>query len=349
MAAARRESAASRLRQSLLFVLLGLAVFWAVGRAGDSLSPLYRDPEFTALMDRLGGPDPAYLALGNSHATAIEFTDLGVDGQRLWKPDADFFELEALFEGISSRFPGIRTVLVPVSLEFLYIDHAGTDHYTRFETYDHLYDLSYFTLLPDELLGWPKWLASFVRRPDRWRGVKRALFCREPGCAATREKGIPILEAPLLRADARSAADHILSMAGPRLGQDSALRDGLDALGRLVRTAERHGIRVILFDSPVSTIYREEMEEQLRGRGVDPHQAATSFDRWLRGTLDESPCLYYLDTIWHQGTDGREAAFYRDSIHLSAAGARLFSQRLAPVVDRLPACRGRLTVGAARD
>lgn len=335
----RCESAASRLRQSLVFVLLGLAIFWAVGWAGDSLSPIYGDSEFKALMDRLGGPDPAYLALGNSHATAIDFADLGVDGQRLWKADADFFELEALFDGITSRFPGIRTVLVPVSPEFLYADHAGIDHYTRLQTYDHLYDLSHFILLPGELLGWPKWLASFVRRPDRWSGVERALICRGPQCAAAPEKSIPTLETPLSRTYARTIVRKMLAAMGPRIGKDSALRDGLDALGRLVRTAERRGIRVILFASPVSSLYREVMEEQLRERGVAPHQAANSFERWLRRTLGESHCLHYVDQIWNADSDARDPMFYRDPIHLSAAGTRDFSQRLAPVIDRLPACR----------
>ncbi|MFN4090611.1 MAG: alginate O-acetyltransferase AlgX-related protein [Alphaproteobacteria bacterium] len=347
----------SALTRRVAFCLIGAVLFAAAGYLGNRISPVYQDPDFAWVSARSPGagpigPKPAAsqvaVTLGNSHSVAIDFDALTMSGRHLWMSGADTVEA-AVVARHAVAVPSLRAIFMPVFPENLYLDNAGRRAEPRLRTYQLMFTNGDLRLLGDDYLGWIRWALSFIQRPDRWRGVVRAVFCDDPPCDAPYPRTRLWQQAdPLGRESVARTVGEIYVMIEPRLGKRRQLATSLAALEEAARAATARGIPLVLFAAPVSTPLERRLDERVLRAGHSMEAAKAGFNDWLRDARGRGLCVTYADRLWDPASDGWNAAFYRDPQHLNPPGAREFSGRLARQIEPLPACAPTLAKGAAR-
>lgn len=322
----------------LAFCTIGVLLFAAAGYVGNRISPVYLDPDLAWVAAREPADTPMLVTAGNSHAVAVDFAALGWTGRHLWLSNADGVEAAAVARH-AAAVPDVRAILMPVFLPTLHVDHAGRRAEPRLRAYQLMFAAGDLRMLDGDPLGWARWALSYVQRRDRWRGVARAVLCDDPPCTAPYPRDKQWQEADPLgeEAVARVAAE-LLAIVEPEFAGDARPVSGLAALEEAARAATARGVPLLLFDAPASSAFDERFDRALRRGGRSMEAAGTGFRDWLRDARRRGLCVTHVDMLWDPASDGRNAAFYRDPLHLNPVGAREFSRRLASRLEPLPAC-----------
>ncbi len=307
----------------------GLALLWGLNRLSRAVPP-DEVAVWQGLQARAATVE--VLAIGSSLASAIELSELGLEGHLMWTPASDLFENEYTLRLALSQAKRVKLVLValtPVSLNWS--SAARGEDETRRRHYligggDPRHGLIDGDWRNMAIAG-----ALPLVRHDQWRA---------PVSAGLRVVGIP---APPLATLVRDGAWIRLTTdrAGGLTEEDRRLiawqLRGLAAfaarppgesdrllatLPRMAALAHAHGARIAFFTPPVAPDYLAAM----RAAGMpDARPALTA--------LAAREGFAYFDLAEDTEITGDGRNFF-DSHHLNVTGARAFTRRLKAMLER---------------
>lgn len=264
--------------------------------------------------------DTEVLVLGSSHALyAVNPSELSNVSVNLSNVSQTPWYDAALLEKYIARLPKLKVVCVSVSYDSFFADLSSTSEYWRDYFYEHFWGLYSPTARPDFLRrnflfylygpgNTPKLLAgkgllgemaSGVIRPDGW-----------------------------LPGDTTAWRSHISEESGrARVLSQQTEQDSLGAirqwaaLSHLLQLSQKHGVKVILFTTPLCDTFRRHMDERLWA----------NVQQRLFQLCDQGLNCQYWD-FSNAERLGLTPIFFFDNDHLNAKGAKVFSQMLDSII-----------------
>jgi hypothetical protein len=310
-------------------LLFGVALIWGLNRISQAVPP-----DEVAVWQGLQARAERVevLGIGSSLASAIELSELGMDGHLMWTPASDLFENEYTLRLALAAAPRVKLVLValtPVSLHWS--SAARGEDETRRRHY---------------LMGGGDPRAGVIDGDWRNLAIAGALPMvrhdqwRAPVSVALRALGVPAPPLPTLVQDGAwirltSHREGGLTEEDRRLiGWQQrglaafAARPGgeserlLATLGRMAGMARAQGARIAFFTPPVAPDYLAAMRAAGMPDGRAAFAAAAAREGFFYYDLAEDAAI---------AADGRN---FFDSHHLNVTGARVFTQRLRAMLAR---------------
>ena len=303
-----------------------LGVLVGLGILGETLAPVH--PEITArraLIER-SAADITALSLGSSHARAIDFPSMEIEGFHLSRSSGDIHEAAFLLEEMLPRLPALRCVLLPLSPFLLTLDNGAPTTRDRSALRRELYvrtgSLRY---IDGDLRPFVAGKLAPVARPDHWRGVINRFRGFPPGGTVEPDGAIPhpdqlrTISRDSLRVHGAAAArlHHELSMESLSLRPDVRSRS-IRALGTVIEQAGERGVHVFLYTPPYHAAYLVALPDDAMRR-----------ERSLGSNLSRRYAhVSYVDYAAHPAFTN-EDRYFHNSDHLNRYGATDFSRMLA--------------------
>lgn len=106
------------------FLIVFVLVMLFSVKAIDRYAPLDARSKF--IIGQLSGKANRIeaLSLGSSHARALDFGALDLEGYTVWQPGQDIFEIEYQVKALAPRLPNLKTVFISVSYYTLKKDNS---------------------------------------------------------------------------------------------------------------------------------------------------------------------------------------------------------------------------------
>lgn len=333
------------LRNGLLFCALGAALLALVNAAAA-----WRDPSFPAARLRRARlveerSDCEALVVGNSHAQAIHFETLGVDGYYLHRGGLDLIEAEYVLRSVVDELPELRTVLLPISFFAFHRDngldtgisraHFRREAYAAFNTW---------SWRPGELRLWLQARLAHLVRPDRGEGLilgtdaetREEVAGIEPD-GREWKRAVDFDESRLARAATdgvwhEDLAHHASIRVGFQLDPTRAVvetnpdiaAENERVLERIAELLAGEGIELVLFTPPYYRAYLREFEDW--GEGFGSELMTTAPERAAAIAARHANVVYFDHS--HDNDFRAQPRRFRDSDHVSSRGAEQYSELL---------------------
>jgi hypothetical protein len=274
------------------------------------------------------------IALGNSHAAAIDFSVLGIEGQNIVLAAADLFEIEKIVVSLDEKLPRLSTAFVTISLYSFSRDNAKFNALRPRR-------IRFYSIVP----GWSLIEGDFLNfllgktdafthilsvvRSDNWQGVWSKLFTPSPYANPAPYNGIRSssvwgicshytaeqLDTHALEIAGRNVSSSMqMAYAHPDLEQDSLL-----ALARTIERLQSRGVRVILY----TPAYYEKYNLYFANGG----SSIVEKMRQAIGKLQQAYGVEYYDFADDPELSTHPELFY-NSDHLSECGSRALTTEL---------------------
>ena len=320
-------------RDTLRFALPGVLFLVAAYSVSEAVDPVYSEVHRRMEIFRERREEVEVVAVGNSHSLAIDFGVLGMPGFHLWQSGNDVFETAYFALHAAPQAPRLRYVLVSVSFASLRLDNTAVVSLDqtgrRREMYARTRSLRW---IPGDGRHFVAGKVAPVVRPDHWLGVvARALGMQAEAVRVGRDGAIPMIPRPLPSPDsltrhaaARLAQSAALTGESLRRTPDLVARTTAE-LDRLARTLAKRGVQVVLYTPPYFHAFVD---------GQDPAMVEEA-RRELEAFERRHANAVWLDYSTHPEFTHRPE-YLRDSDHLNAAGARVFSALLRECLRALP-------------
>lgn len=278
------------------------------------------------------------ISVGNSHAQAIEFKSLGINGYHLWLPAADFFEIDHLVRYAVPKMPNIEFVLINISYFSFRFDNAAIESrrirrkwlYASMNRWQYIKgDRTEF--ITGKLNSWTgvdtvmstkteQVIKALIgqnisdplpsRGPNGQRLYKPYIECQhqESHDVLVRESKSPVERHLRLEQNMQSAHPHLHE-------------DTIETVDELLNYLSEKEIEVLLYTPPYFVEYTNQYEQS---KIVDMQQVARN--------IAEIHQVQYLDYSVHPDFINDSKVFY-NADHLNLCGARKFSQELASKIN----------------
>lgn len=329
------------LRDILVFAAVPAALAAALAAVSDSVAPVY--PAMKAAHDQLRqhGSATAAVSVGNSHADAIDFEALGVQGVQLGRGGADVFESRYVMARAFAAAPAVELVLFAVPIGGLAINNAVAVTPDRPDRRRELYARAGgWRWIPGDFPHFVAGRTARITRADHWKRVVRRLaglafgagIGAGPAAAADdADDATAAVDSAALDAHAEQRVASSLELADGMLALDPGIPARAEAALRAAAlSARQHGVTLVFYTAPLAPGYLARL----------PHDTRARFHATLHDIAAGQPCALYLDFSDHPDFQA-EPAFFSNSDHLKAAGARHFSRLLRDrIAGAAPLCRG---------
>lgn len=310
--------------RALLFLLIGTLPVWLLVRLSKRYPPSFEERAAVERVEAVTGNLERIeaLSVGNSHARAIDFDGMQLEGREIGLPWNDAAETEFQIRTLAPKMPRLRTVFIALSyFSFHWANEHGEEDrlligrrlfyaatpYPRWMRGD----------LDNFVVGKSYWLA----RPDNWQMVLWPLLGRNPEEAQEREY---YLDRTNVNSDAE-LSQHAESRVARTLTAMSVIQQNhpdvaaqtYASLSGTIRLLRERGVRVVLFTPPYYHRYRA----LYAGEPTLPEM------KRLTERLRAEHGVEYYD--FSEDELSLEPENFRDSDHLNFRGKERFTQRLA--------------------
>jgi len=330
--------------KSAMFLAALIVVLNIAGRTADHFAPSdpWEEVSRSSLEDLLEeSPTLEAVVIGNSHASAIDFDALGMNGAMSLRPGSDLFETERAVAALTPRMPKLETVFLPVSYASFHLDNAAIVD-TRIIRVSVYASLPVWSPVPHDMrnlaLGKLQAVARVmsVARPDSWRGVLDGILTGSNGLETHAEasSSLPSQDGGLCPSltpeEIAEQSEGRVSTEVERARQMMAEHEGLvddsrRALQSAITLLTARGVRVVLFTPPYWRGYTELYLQQAPDLMEEMH-------RTIKALSAETDFEYY-DLSAREDLAGR-MDFFKDSDHLNDCGREAFSLDLLAEMNR---------------
>jgi hypothetical protein len=324
------------LKTLLLLIPISL-ILNGLGTLADRVAPLddwrsdlqQRYASLTVRKDQL-----QTIALGSSHADALDFSGMGMEGQSLALAALDLFEMEKYAAFVARELPNLETVFLTLSYYAFSRDNAvfAPLESRRVGFYAELPIWSPIAGdMPNFLLGKIDTYTHVLRvaRSDSWQGVWTELPRYPTSTDPLPYDGVRTFSAwgecfhytaEQLDAHAQEIASRNVSSSRQMADAHPSLElDAFNALARTIELLQARGVRVILFTPAYSTTYNAIFEEQ----GAD---LLAQMSRAI-GKIQESYGVAYYD-FSHDPELSPYPEFFYNSDHLGGCGQQMIRAKV---------------------
>lgn len=323
---------------SACFVLVGIVIVHLLAYVANTFAPdgntrfLQFDRKHVAQILRSSQKIEA-LAVGNSHAGALNLKALGYDtGYRFPRPDADLFEVQYYLEDLMPKLPRVEVVFIPISYFAFHEDNAASEEVTIRRS--HMYaTLSTWRFLEGDLVRFidGKTRTVFpimsIVRADNWEEVVYAMMGQQP----EEEDFIEVAEDDCTSLDddtmaasiANRVEKHTRITAEVGVKNPDVTSDTYKTVIEIHRYLQDRGVRAVFFTPPYFKGYTEHYQ------ATDPETIALM--RQAMVALQREYGIEYYDF----STDEDfvfDKTLFRDSDHLNGCGAKLFSEKFRQIL-----------------
>ena len=314
------------LKLPVLFLAIACVLFAGLYVLSTRVAPVYPDVERRMELMKQQADAIEVLAVGNSHNVAVDFEVLGVDGFHLWRPAGDLFETKYIIETTAPQLSSLECVLLPASYFLLRRDNAATVTTNHAERRRELYATTEsFHFLDGDFKRFIQAKLTPVARPDHWKGVVEGLAGKKPPHFPVREDGLIVyfenedsLSTAFLDLHAEELARKHIDLQNEMMERHATVvQDAYAALEGIAEYLREREIQLVLFTPPVYAEYTRRFDRET----TEQMKALVSR---LERAYDN---VQYVD-LSGDSTLTRTPSLYRDSDHLNAQGARVFSERL---------------------
>lgn len=279
------------------------------------------------------------ITLGNSHAGAIDYSVLGIDGQSLAFAAADLFEIEKTVQALDGKLPNLTTAFITISLYSFSRDNAELESLNSRRI--RFYSTVPVTTpiqgdLPNFLMGK---LESYthvmsVVRSDSWKGVWLGLLTDAPPPDPYAYDGVhsTSIWGECFHYTAQQLDDHAWQIAGRNVSSSIQManarpgleQDSFEALARTIEHLQARGVRVILF----TPTYYEKYNTYFAQGG----SAITDNMKLAVSKLQQTYGVEYYDFSNDPQLSNQPELFY-NSDHLSDCGYKAMSKKLLSLMN----------------
>lgn len=244
------------------------------------------------------------LAIGNSHARAINFDAMGLLGYNGYEPGADVRDTIASFYRLKKHLPSLRRIWIPVAPVFIFRDKPTSEFLRETKIFkENIFDFW--------RLG-HNWLSDIKK--DLYPPPASSNVVVEGAITSTSILDINQLE-DLAFKTAVAHAQHA------SLG--NALKN-LNIIEELINEAVKCDIKVILFTPPYTMEYYESnLLEEYR----------LLYNDLMLGVSDRQEGVYFFDL--HDQFKVDQYNFFLDDDHLNLMGSKIFSPILLKTVSEI--------------
>ena len=328
-------------------IAIGLILFVGLALLAREIFPVV-PYAYQTINNRSNDDAPRIATLGNSHARAISFETLNIQGVDLWIGGSDLFETNQMAQKIIDDVPSAHTLLIAFSPGLLYLNssyrhlsYGFCQSSSRTKVYQ-IQPTGYWSLIDGDLIGWFCTHVTLVRLYGNWEYLWRKLHCvieLKKGCFAAKPPGRLIdLKKPFRKKYVdRRAKMHEKRIRSSLKHAPNTFNRTLSTLTDLVSYATRKGVNVVLYDSPTSQAYRININQRLADLKTT-YEPEQRFGNWYSSMKKAGACVYYIKNLWNTDSDGRQRGWYQNADHLNKAGAVEFSARLAPTLRSIQRC-----------
>lgn len=280
------------------------------------------------------------LSLGNSHARAIEFSHLALDGVTVGLPWNDLAEVEFQVQTLAPRLPRLEVVLIALSYFSFHWSNVHGDEERLLTGRRQFYaavpprrwmkgDLDNF------IIGNSYWIA----RPDNWYFAFAPLLGRDFIESQRRRYYFDRAEAKTpehLRRHAELRVPRKLELIPYiRERHPGVVHENYERLGEIVRYLRARGVRVVLFTPPYYQDYT----------ALYSSEPTLAEFRMLAARFQAEHQVEYYD--FSADPLAGDHLNYRDSDHLNDRGTARFAKILGVTLGIPAAAHGRAPTGSS--
>ena len=312
-------------RMGSVFVGIWLVLLLTIAGVGERIAPVHEEMKLRRAAIRENANKFTAVSLGSSHARAVDFAGMGIEGFYFWRSSGDLHETAFLAREMMSKLPNLQCVFISLSPYSIHVDNATPAVGNLLSRRRELYGgTTSFDYIPGDRNAYLAAKLARLARDDHWKYV----FLRLAGRPALRVLDNGYISIPRFNTSMSVAG---LEMHGARVARShegllqqilranpSATDSGRRALEELLSAAAANGTSIVLYTSPLRDTYIRAIPsvrlEEAREAGIG-----------LSGRFNN---VFYADFATAEPFASRPELFM-DSNHLNAAGARLFSRILA--------------------
>ncbi|PWR04556.1 hypothetical protein DKT77_00895 [Meridianimarinicoccus roseus] len=340
----------SPLRAVVFTVLLLSLLKGSAWLTRDAVIPIM--PTRLEAVRRIGTLEHDSVSLGASYNVDVRHDLLGLRNVPLWLPVADLFETAALFEQIVKAGAAPAYAFIMLDPYQMYQDNGARDDWrmlnpaSRDAAHGLLSVLAPFLPIDGDRAGW---LEALFLPP---RGIPPTALIRHllpvPGRIEVPDRSpfarfeFNKVPDPAVPEHAREVADFVTPIIIGSVRADPMILERTSAeLGRIADLAAAEGIElVVVVGIPLVARYRAELAARMIAAGLAQQVDLTQAIARATQTLEAAGATVIpLSAVWDTGADDQRTEWFADNRHLTAAGAAIFTRRLAPL---LPAAGGGL-------
>ncbi len=276
------------------------------------------------------------LAIGNSHAYAINFEALGYNGYRLARSGRDIFEIKYYLEGLLPRLPHVKTVFITVSYFTFQRDNALSDEVRIRRTHTYAAvplwrffkgDFANFVMAKIH----PIFPVIDITREDSWEGVFRAIISQNSEDAKKTQPAGEHLEYRcadrgydyiMAHADLR-ARGYIQSTTNMALQRPDIHLDTYNTMVDIIQQLQARNVRVIFVTPPYFYAYTKIYQE-------NAPESISLMEQNMQTLQQDYGIKYYNFSLDEDFTLNHRA--FSDSDHLNRCSAKEFSKKFKQII-----------------
>jgi hypothetical protein len=318
--------------RAILFLSVWILLLMMLVGVGEHVAPVYGYMTERRALIKTHSSEIQAVSLGSSHAKAIDFTPLGINGFHLSRGGSDLHETAFLAREVLPSLPAVKCMFISVSPHSIHGDNGAAISRDRLGSRRELYSGSTSTayIEGDRNVFFLSKLAPLLRE-DHWGGVLAAFVGLRPARvtdngALEAQKAAPALTGKALNEHGERSARHHEALIEEVLRvKPSAKNGGYYALDALLGDLSASGITVVLYTSPLHHSY---LRSTLPLRLQETRAAGENLTQRHENAM-------YLDFSVAEPFATRSELF-QDSNHLTAVGSHEFSSMLAERLRRDP-------------
>lgn len=287
----------------------------------DNTAPVFPEIRIRRELLQSRAEEIEALSFGTSHARALDFGVLGIDGMHFWNASADLHEAAFLIDELVPTVPGLRCVFVALSPYNLVLDNAVmARHYRRRELYARTLSARFIS---GDLRQFVAGKMAPLVREDHWSGVLMALARAKPSAAVYADGALgPRFTSTmpldtLVRHATERARRHEAQRRQVLNGHPGAAAAGEAALTNIIERSGMHDAAVVLYTPPYHESYVNALEDgALDGVRDRALSLARKYDHVTYADHSRDPAFRDVPD------------YFYNSDHMNVQGAREFSRQL---------------------
>ncbi len=267
------------------------------------------------------------VAIGNSHAQAIDFDTLAYNGYTLARSGRDFFEIKYYLDALQPKLPKVKTVFITVSYFSFQRDNAVSDESRVRRIHTYAVIPAWYPLKGDFanfVIGktHPIFPVMDIAREDNWQGVFKTgvapdtspneIDLMKVGCV---DQGYQYINA---HAQLR-AIQHIRQSADMAGNHPNLQADTYQTIVEVIQQLQKQNVRIVFFTPPYFYTYTQTYQ-------ANAPVAITSMEQNMQKLRQAYGVEYYDFSTDSEFVNQHQ--LFTDSDHLNRCGARLFSVKL---------------------
>lgn len=331
------------LLKTAVFVLGLIILLNLLGTFADEIAPIgdefiYAEQDYRNLLERR--EQIQAISIGNSHSAAVNFDELGIQGQVLTRAGADLFEVDRYIRSITNRLPGLKTVFISLSYYSFSRDNATMANMKTLR-------IQLYTMLPvwmpikgdgnNLVLGKLDRISQLlsVVRSDHWQNI----ISPETGLANLFDESAeldrvsvePTQETCTYLTEGEME-NHAQEIAGKNVNSTRRMaslhpgleEDSLEILAKTIEYLQKRDIEVVLYTPPYYEAYTTHFMERGSDIAEHMHQAVAQ--------LQEKYHVEYYDFSAEPDMISIPELFF-NSDHVNECGGKAFSARLGQAMQ----------------